>query len=168
MGRLEGSRATPARRINLPPDNGLVKASLSAQTAAPGNTRGHGIGREADRGLASAIRRSDVIKDPDWSAIDEGTRAADQVGRDATQPAPEAAARKLIEIANSVEAVHDGRIHVEKINWPLLHKLRARRMQGRPGSRIARGWPALHESEAYVKFKQAGRDCRSGWRGGRQ
>ena len=33
---------------------------------------------------------------------------------------PEKAARKLIEIANTVEAVQDGRIHVEKINWPFL------------------------------------------------
>jgi hypothetical protein len=32
--------------------------------------------------------------------------------------APEKAARKLIEIANSVEAVHDGRIYIELINWP--------------------------------------------------
>ena len=33
---------------------------------------------------------------------------------------PEAAARKLIEIANSVEAVQDDRIHIEKINGPFL------------------------------------------------
>ena len=32
---------------------------------------------------------------------------------------PEKAARKLLEIANSVEAV-DGRIHIEKINAPML------------------------------------------------
>jgi hypothetical protein len=31
---------------------------------------------------------------------------------------PEAAARKLIEIANSVEAVQDGRIHIELLNGP--------------------------------------------------
>jgi hypothetical protein len=31
---------------------------------------------------------------------------------------PEAAARKLLEIANSVEAVQDGRIHIEPINAP--------------------------------------------------
>jgi hypothetical protein len=37
---------------------------------------------------------------------------------------PDAAARKLLEIANSVEAVQDGRIHIEKINWPFLHDLR--------------------------------------------
>jgi hypothetical protein len=33
---------------------------------------------------------------------------------------PDKAARKLIEIANTVEAVQDGRIHIEKINWPFL------------------------------------------------
>jgi hypothetical protein len=33
---------------------------------------------------------------------------------------PEAAARKLLEIANATEAVRDGRIHIEKINGPFL------------------------------------------------
>ena len=33
---------------------------------------------------------------------------------------PEKAARKLLEIANTVEAVQDGRIHIEKINGPFL------------------------------------------------
>jgi hypothetical protein len=33
---------------------------------------------------------------------------------------PEAAARKLVEIANSVEAVRDGRIYIELINGPFL------------------------------------------------
>ena len=37
---------------------------------------------------------------------------------------PEAAARKLMDIANSVEPVQDGRIHIELINWPFLHELR--------------------------------------------
>ncbi len=31
---------------------------------------------------------------------------------------PEAAARKLVEIAASVEAVQDGRIYIERINAP--------------------------------------------------
>ncbi len=31
---------------------------------------------------------------------------------------PEAAARKLIEIANGVEAVQDGRIFIELVTWP--------------------------------------------------
>jgi len=35
---------------------------------------------------------------------------------------PEAAARKLMEIANTVEAVQDGCIHIEKINGPFLFK----------------------------------------------
>jgi hypothetical protein len=33
---------------------------------------------------------------------------------------PEIAARKLIEIANAVEAVQDGRIYIELINAPFL------------------------------------------------
>ena len=37
---------------------------------------------------------------------------------------PEVAARKLMEIANSVEPVQDGRIHIELINGPFLYELR--------------------------------------------
>jgi hypothetical protein len=33
---------------------------------------------------------------------------------------PEKAARKLVEIANAVEPVQDGRIFIELINWPFL------------------------------------------------
>jgi hypothetical protein len=33
---------------------------------------------------------------------------------------PDAAARKLVEIANSVEAVQDGRIFIERVNAPFL------------------------------------------------
>ena len=70
---------------------------------------------------------------------------------------PENAARKLIEIANSVEAVQDGRIHVEKINWPFL------KAGGSPDEYVAglqtaidRGWLEIHRSGTYVKFTQAG------------
>ncbi len=35
---------------------------------------------------------------------------------------PEQAAGKLLEIANSVEVVQDGRIHIEKINGPFLFR----------------------------------------------
>jgi hypothetical protein len=38
---------------------------------------------------------------------------------------PEAAARKPIEIANSVEAVQDGRIFIELISGPMLFDLKA-------------------------------------------
>jgi hypothetical protein len=34
---------------------------------------------------------------------------------------PDKAARKLIEIANTVEAVQDGRLHIEKVNAPFLY-----------------------------------------------
>lgn len=37
---------------------------------------------------------------------------------------PEAAARKLMEIANGVEPVQDGRIHIEKINGPFLFEVK--------------------------------------------
>jgi hypothetical protein len=72
---------------------------------------------------------------------------------------PEKAARKLVEIANSVEAIQDGRIHVEKINWPFL------KAGGSPDEYVAglktaidRGWLDIHRSGAYVKFTQAGAD----------
>jgi hypothetical protein len=35
---------------------------------------------------------------------------------------PAKAARKLLEIANTVEAIQDGRIHIERINGPFLFK----------------------------------------------
>jgi hypothetical protein len=70
---------------------------------------------------------------------------------------PEAAARKLIEIANSAEAVQDGRIHIELINLPFL------RAGGSPAeygagldTAIAKGWLWKHESGVYVKFTEAG------------
>ncbi|MBV8919418.1 MAG: hypothetical protein JOZ76_15210, partial [Bradyrhizobium sp.] len=33
---------------------------------------------------------------------------------------PEAAAHKLLKLANAFEPVQDGRIYIEKINWPFL------------------------------------------------
>jgi hypothetical protein len=38
---------------------------------------------------------------------------------------PDAAARKIIELANAVEIVQDGRIHIEKFNGPMLFELKA-------------------------------------------
>jgi hypothetical protein len=35
---------------------------------------------------------------------------------------PDAAARKLVEIANAVEAVQDGRIYIERVNGPFLEQ----------------------------------------------
>ena len=71
---------------------------------------------------------------------------------------PEKAARKILEIANTVEPIQDGRIHIEKINGPFLFK-----EGGTPAEygaaldyAIAKGWLWQHESGTYVKFTQAG------------
>jgi hypothetical protein len=74
--------------------------------------------------------------------------------------APEAAARKLVEMANSVEAVQDGRIHIEKINGPFLYQHKGSPAEYGAGLKlaIARGWLVMHESGTYVKFTQAGAD----------
>ena len=71
---------------------------------------------------------------------------------------PEAAARKLIEIANSVEVVQDGRIHIEKINGPFLYQHKGSPAEYGAGLKLAieRGWLWLHESGTYVRFTQAG------------
>ena len=37
---------------------------------------------------------------------------------------PDAAARKLMELANAFEPVQDGRIYIEKINGPFLYQLK--------------------------------------------
>jgi hypothetical protein len=71
---------------------------------------------------------------------------------------PEKAARKLIEIANAVEAIQDGRIHIEKINAPFLYEHKGSPTEYKAGLdlAVARGWLVLHESGTYVKFTQAG------------
>jgi hypothetical protein len=71
---------------------------------------------------------------------------------------PEKAARKLLEIANSAEAVQDGMIHIEKINGPFLFKEGGSPAEYGAGLKlaIARGWLWKHESGTYVKFTEAG------------
>jgi hypothetical protein len=61
---------------------------------------------------------------------------------------PAAAARKLVEIANSVEAMQDGRIFVELINGPFLFELKGTPSEYSAGLELAieRGWLQLHES----------------------
>ena len=74
---------------------------------------------------------------------------------------PEKAARKLIEIANSVEPAQDGRIFIELINWPFLSEHKGSPAEYKAGLQlaIARGWLVLHESGTYVKFTQPPRSC---------
>ena len=67
------------------------------------------------------------------------------------------AARKLVEIANGVEAVQDGRIYIERVNAPFL-------AAGGSGEdfragiarEIAEGWLWRHESGTFVKFTDSG------------
>jgi hypothetical protein len=71
---------------------------------------------------------------------------------------PEAAAGKLIELANAVEAVQDGRIHIELLNGPMLFELKATPAEYSAGLKLAieRGWLVMYESGTYVKFTQTG------------
>ena len=66
---------------------------------------------------------------------------------------PDAAARKIVEIANGVETVQDGRIYIERVNAPFL-------AAGGSGDdfragiarAITQGWICRHESGTYVRF----------------
>jgi hypothetical protein len=73
---------------------------------------------------------------------------------------PEAAARKLLEIANAVESVQDGRIFIELINGPFLFEFKGSPTEHGVGLKLAidRGWLWLHESGTYVKLPQSGKD----------
>jgi hypothetical protein len=73
---------------------------------------------------------------------------------------PDVAARKIVEIANTVETAQDGRIHIEKINGPMLFQLKATPAEYKAGldRAIANGWLVLHESGTFVHFTQAGAD----------
>jgi hypothetical protein len=71
---------------------------------------------------------------------------------------PDAAVRKLLELANGFEPVQDGRIYIEKINGPFLYQLKGTPAEYKAGLEraIANGWLRLHESGTYVKFTEAG------------
>ena len=71
---------------------------------------------------------------------------------------PDAAARKLMKLANAFEPVQDGRIYIEKINGPFLYQLKGTPAEYKAGLEraIANGWLWLHESGTFVKFTEAG------------
>jgi hypothetical protein len=73
---------------------------------------------------------------------------------------PELAARRLMDIANSIEAGQEGRIFIEKINYPMLFKDGASPAEYWAGLQraIAKGWLVLHESGTFVTFTPAGAD----------
>jgi hypothetical protein len=57
-------------------------------------------------------------------------------------------------LARAVEPVQDGRIHIEKINYPFLFRDKAKPAEYGAGLRLAieRGWLWMHESGTYVKI----------------
>jgi hypothetical protein len=73
---------------------------------------------------------------------------------------PEAAARQLVQLAASTEPVQDGRIHIEKINYPFLYTLKGSGAEFGAGIRCAveKGWLELHESGTYVRLLTPGED----------
>jgi hypothetical protein len=62
---------------------------------------------------------------------------------------PEKVARKLVEIANSIEPAQDGRIFIELINWPFLSEQKDSPAEYKAGleAAISRGWLALHRHQ---------------------
>jgi hypothetical protein len=72
---------------------------------------------------------------------------------------PEAAERKLLELANAVEADHAGRLPVEIINRQFRD---AGGSYGEYGAAvkaaIAHGWITMHPSGGYLMFTQEGAD----------
>ena len=46
---------------------------------------------------------------------------------------PETTARKLMELANAFEPIQDGRIYIEKLNWPFLSELKGTPAEYRAG-----------------------------------
>jgi hypothetical protein len=73
---------------------------------------------------------------------------------------PEAAARKLVEVANGLEPYMDGRLLIELINAPMLFQHKATPAEYKAGLdlTIQRGWLELHESGTFVRFTQSGKD----------
>jgi hypothetical protein len=70
---------------------------------------------------------------------------------------PDVAARKIVEIANDVEAMQNGRIYIERVNAPFL-AVGGTGDDFRAGIEraVAQGWIWMHESGIYVKFTDAG------------
>jgi hypothetical protein len=71
---------------------------------------------------------------------------------------PEKAARRLIEIASTIEPNPGGRIYIERINGPFLFQDQARPEEYAAGIKMAvdRGWLLMHESGTFVRFTPAG------------
>ncbi len=73
---------------------------------------------------------------------------------------PDIAARKLVEIASTIEPAQDGRIYIELLNGPFLFSHGGSPAEYGAGIKhaIERGWITMHESGTFVKFTQASAD----------
>jgi hypothetical protein len=72
----------------------------------------------------------------------------------------DAAVKKLLEIANAMEADHVGRLHIGTINREFLNAGGSVAEYGAAvKAAIDLGYVALHPSGAYLTFTQAGRSC---------
>jgi hypothetical protein len=69
---------------------------------------------------------------------------------------PGALVRKLVEIANAVDAVQDGSIFVELVNRPFLDASGTPINAASHWRATALGWLSRHESWTYVNFTPAG------------
>jgi len=73
---------------------------------------------------------------------------------------PDTAARKIVEIVNSLEPYMDSRLLVERINGPFLFELKGTPTEYKAclDRAIEKGWLVMHESGTYLRFTQAGAD----------
>jgi hypothetical protein len=72
---------------------------------------------------------------------------------------PDAAARKLVEIANGIEADHAGRVEIGTINRQFRDAGGSYEEYGAAvKAAIAHGWITMHPSGAYLSFTQEGAD----------
>jgi hypothetical protein len=71
---------------------------------------------------------------------------------------PEKVARRIIEIASTVEPVQDGRVYIELINGPFLFKDNGSPAEYGAGMKLVleRSWLVMHESGTFVRFSPAG------------
>ena len=85
------------------------------------------------------------------------TWSNDEIRRAPPYADPEVAARKLIEIASTIEPVQNDRIYIELVNATFL-KAGGSPDEYRAGIEraIANGWLTRHESGTYVKFTEVG------------
>jgi hypothetical protein len=71
---------------------------------------------------------------------------------------PEAAARKIVEVARDLGDVWDGRIFTEKLNWPMLTEFGASPAEYGAGIKraVENGWLWPHESGTYYRLTDGG------------